>query len=79
MPKLPALTGNELIHVLEALGFRVTRQKGSHVRLFSADGRAITVPIHENKTLPKGLLRKIIREDMEMSMEDFLHVYQQDK
>lgn len=36
------------------------------------DGRVTTVPVHRNQTLPKGLLRKIIREDLEMEMDVFL-------
>jgi len=60
---------------LQTLGFEVTRTKGSHSRLKSVDGRATSVPIHANKDLPKGLLCKIIREDLEISLEDFLNLY----
>ena len=75
MPKLPLLTGKELIKLLELSGFRVARQKGSHIRLLSDDDRATTVPMHGNKTIPKGLLRKIIREDMKISLSDFIDLY----
>ena len=75
MPKLPVIKGRELVKFLETLGFEVTRTKGSHSRLKSDDGRATTVPIHANKDIPKGLLRKIIREDLEMELEDFLKLY----
>jgi hypothetical protein len=34
-----------------------------------------TVPIHRNKVLPKGLIRKIIREDLEMSLEAFVEAW----
>jgi len=34
-----------------------------------------TVPIHANKEVPKGLLLKIIREDLEISLEEFLEMY----
>jgi predicted RNA binding protein YcfA (HicA-like mRNA interferase family) len=33
MPKLPAVTADEVIKALEKTGFQVVRQKGSHVRL----------------------------------------------
>jgi len=49
--------------------------KGSHVRLRSVDGRVTTVSLHANKEVPKGLLRNIIREDLEMSLKDFLDLY----
>jgi len=57
------------------MGFRVTRTKGSHVRLRSEDGRLTTLPVHGNKDIPKGLLRKIIRGDLEISLEEFLELY----
>ncbi len=79
MPKLPVLKGKELIAFLESLGFRVTRTKGAHVRLKSENGRATTVPLHGNKDIPKGLLRKIIREDLELSLEEFLETYERYK
>jgi predicted RNA binding protein YcfA (HicA-like mRNA interferase family) len=69
MPKLPAIKGRELVKFLESIGFSVVRMKGSHVRLRSEDGRVITVPVHGSKDIPKGLLRKIIREDFEISLQ----------
>ncbi|TRZ67010.1 MAG: addiction module toxin, HicA family [Methanothrix sp.] len=61
MSKLPVIKGRELIKFLESIGFEVIRTKGSHVRLRSEDGRVTTVPVHGNKGIPKGFLRKIIR------------------
>jgi predicted RNA binding protein YcfA (HicA-like mRNA interferase family) len=75
MPKLPVFKGKELITFLEYLGFQVTRTKGSHLRLKSEDGRATSVPVHGNKDIPKGLLRKIIREDLEMSLDEFTEMH----
>ena len=60
---------------MESIGFKVTRIKGSHVRLKSEDGRVTTVPVHVNRDIPKGLLRKIIREDIEISLEEFFKLY----
>ena len=34
-------------------------------------GRVTTVPVHKSKDLPKGLMRKIIREDLKLSLEEF--------
>ena len=75
MPKLPVFKGKELIKFLEYLGYQVTKTKVSHSRLKSEDGRATSVPVHGNKDIPKGLLRKIIREDLEMSLEEFTEQY----
>jgi len=72
MSKLPILKGGELIKILESMGFKKVRQKGSHVRLKHDDGRVTTVPIHKGRDIPKGLLRKIIREDLGLTTEEFL-------
>ena len=62
----------ETVRALSKAGFRVVRQKGSHVRLekFEA-GKTIklTVPMH--RTLKRGTLRQIIA-DAEMDVQDFL-------
>jgi len=42
----------------------------------SDDGRYTTVPVHRGEDVPKGLLRKIIREDLEMTLEDFAEAYE---
>ena len=76
---LPVISGKELIAFLERIGFSVIRQKGSHVRMKSDDGRYTTIPIHTGEDLPKGLLRKIIRDDLEMTLEDFSEAYRKFK
>lgn len=75
MSKLPVIKGKDLVKFLESIGFKVIRTRGSHVRLRSDDGRVTTVPVHGNKDIPKGLLRKIIREDLEISLKEFLELY----
>jgi len=72
---LPVIKGKNLIAFLETLGFTVIRQRGSHVRMKSDDGRYTTVPIHSGENIPKGLLRKIIRDDLEMALEEFCEEY----
>ncbi len=75
MSKFPAIKGTELKKFCEKLGFIVIRQRGSHIRMKHEDGRVTTIPIHSNRDIPKGLLRKIIREDLEMLSEEFLARY----
>ena len=58
-----------------SLGLSSTRTKGSHSRLKSEDGRATSVPVHAKKDIPIGLLRKIIREDLEIEIEEFIELY----
>ncbi|MDB5029283.1 type II toxin-antitoxin system HicA family toxin [Mucilaginibacter sp.] len=69
--KLPVISGKQLVALLEKLGFEVVRVKGSHHRMKHPDGRVTTVPVHRNDDIPKGLLRKIIREDITLSIEEF--------
>jgi len=70
MTRLPQVSGKSLIKALKKVGYRVARQEGSHVRLYSSDKskKGITIPNH--KVVGKGLLAKILR-DVEISIEDF--------
>jgi len=60
-------------------GFKIIRINGSHDRLKHPDGRLTTMPVHKNDDLPKGLLRKIIREDMGFELDEFIILYNQFK
>ncbi|MCX6278466.1 MAG: type II toxin-antitoxin system HicA family toxin [Bacteroidetes bacterium] len=72
MSQLPVISGKELVKVLQKSGFVVVLIKGSHYRLKHPDGRLTTVPVHGNEDIPKGLLRTIIREDLEMELDEFI-------
>jgi len=72
MAILPTISGKELIKILEKMGFVIVRINGSHHRMKHSDGRVTTVPVHKNDDVPKGLLRKIIREDIQMDVDDFI-------
>jgi len=71
MTRLPRLKGKEVIRILERLGFRIIRTKGSHSFMKHPDGRATVVPVHSGETIGPGLLRAILR-DLEMSVDDLL-------
>lgn len=72
MSVLPTISGKKLYAILLKNGFILTAIKGSHHRMVHSDGRKTTIPIHSNQDLPKGLLRKIIREDLDISIEEFV-------
>jgi predicted RNA binding protein YcfA (HicA-like mRNA interferase family) len=60
-PHQPVVSGRRLIKVLEADGWQVVRQRGSHVRLKKSGARAaLVVPVHQE--LKKGTLARILRE-----------------
>jgi len=69
MPRLPVLSGREAARRLEKLGYRLARQRGSHMRLVHPARKPLTVPNHPE--VGKGLLRKILR-DAEITVEEFL-------
>jgi len=59
MPELPRISGKEAIKIFEKLGFKVARQRGSHVVLRKQD-KGCVIPIH--KELAVGTLRSAIRQ-----------------
>ena len=64
MSKLPALTAEKLIKVLEKDGFVFIRQKGSHrfyEKLLDGERVVIPVPVHPGRILKKGTLHHIIK------------------
>ncbi|HLD72970.1 MAG TPA: type II toxin-antitoxin system HicA family toxin [Candidatus Nanoarchaeia archaeon] len=72
--KLPQLSGKEVSKFLEKEGFVAIRQKGSHRFFQHFDGRKVTVPIHSNKDIGRGLLKAIL-EEIGMAREEFFERY----
>ena len=68
MPKLPVVSGEETISVLERIGFKVTRQRGSHVVLRKGS-QGCVVPNH--KELKTGTLAGILKQ-AGISNDDFV-------
>jgi predicted RNA binding protein YcfA (HicA-like mRNA interferase family) len=61
--ELYALRAREVVSILEKAGFIKWGQKGSHLTMYrTSDHRALTVPIHFSKTVPKGTLHAIIKQ-----------------
>jgi predicted RNA binding protein YcfA (HicA-like mRNA interferase family) len=58
---VPSLTAREIVRKLKKAGYVVARQKGSHVVLIrKTDKRAVVIPMHVKKDVPKGTLHRII-------------------
>lgn len=75
MKKLPSLKSREVICVLEKLGFQKDRSRGSHLVLYNPLNKKRTVvPIHKGKDIKKPLLKKIIEEDVGITIEEFLEI-----
>ncbi len=78
MAKIPNLTGEEIISALQKIGFFIVRQKGSHVRMKHEDNRVVSIPVHANKTVGKGLLLKILR-DANLTKGELMNILEQFK
>lgn len=61
-PRLPRISGEDLVKFLQDKGFALVRVKGSHHVLKDTAGRMVVVPVHRGETLGIGLLRKILDE-----------------
>ena len=55
------LTGKEMLKLLKKHGWKVERKEGSHCQLFK-NGKRITVPVHSNNDLKKGLEQRILKD-----------------
>ena len=70
--KLPRLSGLDTIKILSKKGYKIARQKGSHIIIVKETDkgkRAVVVPNH--KEIDKGTLLEIIRQ-AGMTREEFL-------
>ena len=79
MPQLPVVSGKHSIVFLELIGFKAAHINGSLHRQKHADGRITTVPVHKNEDLSKGLIHKIIRDDLGLELDLFIKLYKQVK
>ena len=76
MPRLRRLSGAQVIRILSQFGFEVIRIKGSHHilrRVVEGQTQTINVPVHANKDLAAGLLRRLYRDSCRYIPEDELY------
>jgi predicted RNA binding protein YcfA (HicA-like mRNA interferase family) len=63
MPKLRVLSGREVRRILEANGFILARQRGSHMIMQKATNNGtLVVPVPDSRVVPPGTLLSIIRQ-----------------
>jgi predicted RNA binding protein YcfA (HicA-like mRNA interferase family) len=70
MPKLPVISGSEVVKAFQRAGWRVDRQRGSHVVLLKA-GHIASLSVPQHKELAPGTLRSLLRT-AEMTTEEFI-------
>lgn len=68
MPKLPLVSGTEVVRTLERLGFILLRQKGSHIILRRGPTGCV-VPNH--REIKTGTLSGILKQ-ASVSAEEFI-------
>jgi predicted RNA binding protein YcfA (HicA-like mRNA interferase family) len=71
MGSVPVLTPRDVVALLEALGFREVRLRGSYKQSRHQDGRSTTVPVHSGRDISPLPLRKIAK-DIGATMDEFL-------
>ncbi|MEH1970331.1 type II toxin-antitoxin system HicA family toxin [Nostoc sp.] len=71
MSNIPVLKPQEVVRILESLGFVEVRQKGSHKQFRHEDGRGTTVPFHKGRNISPRLLRQIA-SNIGLTIEEML-------
>ncbi len=68
--KLPRVTANEIIKIVEKLGFRFSRQSGSHKIYKNDEGKRVTIAYHSGKILHPKVVKSIL-VDAGLSVDEF--------
>ena len=69
MPKQPVVSGAEAVRAFQRAGWRIDRQRGSHVVLLKT-GSVASLSVPQHSELAPGTLRALIRA-AGMSVEEF--------
>ena len=72
MPPIPLARPREVIRAFEKLGWRVVRQKGSHIML-SKTGQVATLSVPDHPVVARGTLRALIAR-AGLTVDEFLRV-----
>ena len=71
MSKLPIVSGRQASRVFTMIGYKVVRQKGSHMRLRDdANPSHLPLTVPDHKVVRLGLLRDLLR-NADISVEEF--------
>lgn len=60
MAVLPSLSGKQVVRVFKRVGWRIARQKGSHI-IMTKEGEMATLSVPDHKEIAKGTLRTLVR------------------
>jgi len=74
MPKLPILSGSDVVKVLSKMGYSHMRTRGSHAIMKKQTAeRSTTIPVPLHKELAKGTLKSIMNQ-AGLSLDDLLRL-----
>ena len=69
MPKLPVISGAEVVRAFERAGWRCDRQRGSH-RILVKSGMNVSLSVPQHREVAPGTLRALIR-NAAITVEEF--------
>jgi predicted RNA binding protein YcfA (HicA-like mRNA interferase family) len=72
MPRLPVISGIQAVKAFQRAGWRVDRQRGSHIVLLKA-GHIASLFVPQHKELAPGTLRSLLRA-AEMTVDELLRL-----
>jgi len=69
------LKTDRVVKAFERAGWKIERQKGSHIQLSKVgNANILSIPVHKGKPLKQGLLRSQIAK-AGLTVEEFLRLY----
>jgi len=72
MTRLGTYSGQVVVRAFEHAGWRIGRQKGSHVVMEKTGCEAtLSIPVHKGKDVKRGTLRHLIA-DAGMTVDEFV-------
>jgi predicted RNA binding protein YcfA (HicA-like mRNA interferase family) len=72
VPKLPRITGKEIVSALKRAGFTLSHTRGSHHYLWhEANKHMVTVPVHTGEIIKPGTLQSILKQ-AGLTVEEFI-------
>ncbi len=72
MPMLPLLKPREVVKTFKILGWKVARQRGSHI-ILTKEGHIATLSVPNHPEVARGTLRSLLAR-AGITLEEFLEV-----
>lgn len=61
-PKTLRFNARQIIKLIEAKGFSLSRQSGSHMIFYNKKGVRVTIPNHASKIIHPKIVKNILRD-----------------